>query len=1254
MNIEPNSKNEEIQKFNNDSIKKENTNENNYTMEKTESDKEEQEIAQSIEKDNQPFFIMTLEFEKGKQKKIKIFPNSDPTELSFNFCKDNNLDFVSMKYLTNEIQNLLNKFNENRSKFNSNLIINGSNNSIQEVDEENMLTEKTFEQKMSERSDINSSSVRNNINDNPENKSTRNNFIYSSIDSKGEGNNQEENDINNNNNIYKDDDVHIDKDIEEVDEDKSDYSKHQSEEEEDNEEKINKEKEIERLLNEKIKENISKQNEELRNNNYESGNNSHSNNNDEDDKEDEVKNKEKNNIFIENIYDVDKIEINNSSKGNSIENKKSIENASSNKNNISNNSVNDLQKKELLEKKNKNEKESKKEKTISNKDKLSSKKEQSLSIKNSQSSSKKQSIEHEIEQVNYLSESQKLIESLLPTTTPKNSKSQKNLPKNNISKTEVIQSPSTKISKKNLQQNKNDKSELSQVEDIAALLEIKKKKDLLNLQLEEELKKEQLLTEQKLLEQKLLEEEDQKEREEYLEYEQKQKKSISNNLKQNLILDEVDYNFQLDEMDSSNTSKNDKEKDSLTLNSKNTNSIQNKSNRITTKNNSTINNQEKSNSFSSSSNKPPLTNTNSSNTGLKSFSESQNISKNTNSNILQPTSATTQNILKTSKSQVKSPIAIPVSTTTTSNIPQDNKKNQKLFQYELLTENDAYESYLMQNGGNLFSSQSTQSMGISAMISAANSNRNNNFISQRQKTNPTSNDILSHSNSFNIFEKLYNEAEVNRQLPKRPCHFSSRVNNMSDILIDEEINSPKMNGNNKGYKNCNTTNGNYGEYLYLKGKIQNEIKREKIAKYKYNLNMALRALCKSKPKINKYKRNLSLGIINKNYNIKKEEIDNGKSKEQSKKDSENKVSKEKNKKKIQLLTKRNLENPILKKKLEQIKKEIEKKYTFKPKINSNYHFSPGLNFMQRQEIYNDYLSKKNNIEEEIFTRPYSTTKPSVTKRQSSGNKTQQHPNKLIKQKKNYNTFNKNLNFDLTAPNYIKTNTSQTHISLYKSTNQTKKPFLCTSPNSTSNTEYINLKKKIEIFKKIFSKLDSDEDNLISYISYNKKNLPSNIFKIISPMINQMVKDKGIMSKENFMENMEEIYGDLNLNEKRLLSDYYSKEHNSEKAKSKNKNNDHVKKISQRSRKNSESYVKNYDKKMIQSLSLNNIVKNGKNEKKIIDRNDYFRNRKNNYSNIELKKKNGICITDKSSNNISGIKNYTFTTYKKNLSYELIN
>ena len=38
--------------------------------------------SSDFEKEDQPFFIMTLEFEKGKYKKIKIYPDSDPTELA--------------------------------------------------------------------------------------------------------------------------------------------------------------------------------------------------------------------------------------------------------------------------------------------------------------------------------------------------------------------------------------------------------------------------------------------------------------------------------------------------------------------------------------------------------------------------------------------------------------------------------------------------------------------------------------------------------------------------------------------------------------------------------------------------------------------------------------------------------------------------------------------------------------------------------------------------------------------------------------------------------------------------------------------------------------------------------------------------------------------------------------------------------------------------------------------------------------------
>lgn len=1054
----------------------------NLTPDKSESDKDENSLNASSEKDTQPFFIMTLEFEKGKQKKIKIFPNSDPTELSFNFCKENNLDFVSMKYLTSEIQSLLDKYNENKGKFSANLIANGSNNSIQEVEEENMLTEKTCEQKMSERS---SAAV-----EKKENKPNAN-FIYSSLE-----NNEEE----------------------------SEHSE---------DEKMKKEQEeIEKLLNKKIQENnlVNKKN---------------CNDSEED-----------NDIYIEKDYN--DVKYDNTSRSSE---KKTM--------------VIPIKYKEghhSIEERNNTV-------SIEVKDTSSIKNEH---LNNTERVIVKKSIESSQSNKNINMECAELKNDLIPNKR-KSLQSEMN--------------PQIPTLSSNLQiktENDNYSEIIAPINDISALLEIKRKKDLLNLQLEEELKKEQMLTEQKLKAQQELEEEDKKEREEYLQYEQKQKMS---NSKQKLILDEVDYNFQLDEIDSNIS----KAENTININSKNS-SVTNRSNVKSTLNPPLS---QKSNSFSSTSNKPPLAYPNKS-LNKSSIPDSQNVSKNI---LAEPTSATTQIVLKTSTAKPNIQLQNQI-------LDSTKKNNQKLFSYELLTENDAYESYLLQNGGNLYSSQSTQSMGISAMISAANSNRNNNFISQRQKT---SND-LSRSNSYNIFEKLYNEAEINRQLPKRPCHFSYRVTNLSDVCSDEESNSKTK------YTAAKTANGNYGEYLYIKGKIQNEIKREKIAKYKYNLNLALRALCKSKPKINKYKRNLSLGMISKNI----AQIDNGKKKEKKEKNGNSsgnivsngsKISKEKNKKKIQLLTKRNLENPLLKKKLEQIKKEIEKKYTFRPKINDNYHFSPGLNFMQRQEIYNDYLSKKNNLEEEICPSNFKHKKPSSTKKSS------QHPNKLIKQKKNYNTFNKNIDLTSTS-NYIKTNISQTHISLYKtSSSNSKKPFLCTSPNTTSKNDIINAKKKKEIFTQIFHLIDKDQDGQISYTTYNKNTLPQKIHKIISPMINQMISHKAIISKENFLYNMEEIYKDLNLNEKRSLFDFFTKK-DSTRPRSHSRRAESSSKLRD---KRKEKLVESYDKKLIQSLSLNNIVN------KKIDKNEYFK-----------KIKNG---GDKSMSHNSNIKNYTFSRYKKNQSYD---
>ena len=63
-------------------------------------------------KNNSPFYLMTLETNNGERKQIKIYQNSDPFELSYNFCKDNNLDFESMKYVKKNIKEIIKKFNE--------------------------------------------------------------------------------------------------------------------------------------------------------------------------------------------------------------------------------------------------------------------------------------------------------------------------------------------------------------------------------------------------------------------------------------------------------------------------------------------------------------------------------------------------------------------------------------------------------------------------------------------------------------------------------------------------------------------------------------------------------------------------------------------------------------------------------------------------------------------------------------------------------------------------------------------------------------------------------------------------------------------------------------------------------------------------------------------------------------------------------------------------------------------------------------
>jgi hypothetical protein len=77
---------------------------NNFIKDKNKENNEEDDVY---------FYIMTLQAD-GKRHQIKIFENSNASELAFNFCKDYNLDFPTMKYLKKCIKKIILHFNDTK------------------------------------------------------------------------------------------------------------------------------------------------------------------------------------------------------------------------------------------------------------------------------------------------------------------------------------------------------------------------------------------------------------------------------------------------------------------------------------------------------------------------------------------------------------------------------------------------------------------------------------------------------------------------------------------------------------------------------------------------------------------------------------------------------------------------------------------------------------------------------------------------------------------------------------------------------------------------------------------------------------------------------------------------------------------------------------------------------------------------------------------------------------------------------------
>ena len=88
------------------------------------------------------FYVMTLQTDNGENHEIKIYENSNASELAFNFCKDYNLDFSTMKYLKKCIKQIIQQFKDNKNK--EMVYFLKDNNSIQEVAEEEIITDNSL------------------------------------------------------------------------------------------------------------------------------------------------------------------------------------------------------------------------------------------------------------------------------------------------------------------------------------------------------------------------------------------------------------------------------------------------------------------------------------------------------------------------------------------------------------------------------------------------------------------------------------------------------------------------------------------------------------------------------------------------------------------------------------------------------------------------------------------------------------------------------------------------------------------------------------------------------------------------------------------------------------------------------------------------------------------------------------------------------------------------------------------------------
>lgn len=196
-------------------------------------------------------------------------------------------------------------------------------------------------------------------------------------------------------------------------------------------------------------------------------------------------------------------------------------------------------------------------------------------------------------------------------------------------------------------------------------------------------------------------------------------------------------------------------------------------------------------------------------------------------------------------------------------------------------------------------------------------------------------------------------------------------------------------------------------------------------------------------------------------------------------------------------------------KIDKIKQERNSIMPFKPSINNNYFIKESF-----QERLIKYKSKTNQnkkkIENEVHCNYDRLGQELFKPKLISKN--------LIKRTNN-NVFE--LNYDF-ASYYQR---DKAYLLSLKNKEESR-PIKC-----SHDTDVIFKNKKIKAFKKIFSLLDSDKDDSISFLNINSKRIPESIKKIIQPIIDEIINQQVTIFQMEFIQAMDLFFVYLDIKDK---------------------------------------------------------------------------------------------------------------------------